>query len=753
MINLKRVTGLLVGILIFYGCDVPKKPNFTTSHNVEAPLLFNKEYQFLGGEGAILDTTKSDFDSLFTVLGDDHIIISIEEDFDVGDLDDAIPVVSVSPTDFNTQVGELEIGNFSSGSGNLGTASFQELTGLDPSTVPPGTHILAGSTATPVIIDVGNNTDFFVSATIKNGGIVVAVTNNLGFNIDNIFMKLKSSGTVVSTGSIVNADHGSTSSTTLTFTAGTVLSELKVEVSISWISQTTSAEPGDLVVENIVGDNLTASQVEAALEPQDFSSKNTTSFDATDFDFGTDPTHYVELKSGTLEIAPIKNSLDITVESLVISFPGLRKSPFTTADSLVIMYKNTERIPRNGSSPKKSIDLTGYRIFAPNNNIKYTITAVTENTQLAPVGDQNRIINENQEIRSSVAISNLTIKEAHGIVKQQHVLLNTDEHGDEIIDLFNEEEVQLTEISGLETLSKQLEGLEFTDPELTINYESNIGIATAIYGVFLGINANNKIVYLNGANKDGTHEVATSDPIAGLYANGVQIPADNMIKFELEKVTSGGIESGSIIFNKTNSNVDEFLNNLPSKIRFIGKAVVNQNEEVGTIGESFTFDPKISVDLPLTLTASGATFRDTVDQDLKDFPSTEKGDDSQITRGQIEVVYTNGLPMGFDIELYFLDEFDALVTSIPVPTDDPIKLIPSSIDPNTSFSSTPTSGEMIIPLTTDQLLKLHRIRKIELNATLITTSVGGVNQSVKLRATDKIKLGVRANVTIETAIK
>ncbi|MFA5669617.1 MAG: hypothetical protein WC967_10235 [Balneolaceae bacterium] len=752
MINTKQTIGLLVGVLLLSSCDIPKKPNFITSHKVEAPLLFNKEYQFLGGEGALLDTTKSDFDSLFTVKGDDHIVISIEEDFEIGDLDDAIPVVSVSPTSFNSQVGELEIGSFSSGNGNLGTASFQDLTGLDPNTVPSGTLILAGSTINPVVIDVGNNTDFFVSATVKNGGIVVSVTNNLGFDIDNIDLKLRSDATVVTTGSITSADHGTTASTTLAFSEGDVLSDLKIEVSISWSAQPMQADPDDLVVENIVGDNLTASQVEAALEPQDFSSTNTTSFDATDFDFGTDPSHYVELKSGSLDIDPINNGLDIDIESLVISFPGLRMAPYAEGDSLVIKYENADRIPRSATSQSKSIDLAGYRIFAPNNNIDYNISAITENTQLAPIGDQNRVINETDEINSSVAISNLVIKEALGTVKQQNVLLNTDENDDEIIDLFNEAEVQLTEISGLESLSKQLDGLEFTNPSLTINYESNIGIETAIYGVFLGVNANDKLVYLNGSNKDGTHEVASSDPISGLYANGIQIPAENMIKFELDKVTSGGVETGKITFNRTNSNVDEFLNNLPSKIRFIGKAVVNENEEVGTIGESFTFDPKISVDLPLTLTSSGATFRDTVDQDLSDFPSSENGDKSLITSGQIEIVYTNGLPMGFNIKLHFLDELGDLITSIPLTTDDPIDLTPSSIDPVTSFSSTPASGKMIIPLNSDQLLNLYKTRKMELNATLITTSVGGVNQSVKLRATDKIKLGVRANVTIESTI-
>ncbi len=752
-----RIICLLVGFVLLYGCEIPKKPDFTTSHKIEAPLLFDKEYQFLGGEGALLDTTKSQFDSLFTVLGNEQIVISIEEDFDFGDLDDAIPIVNVSPTTFQSKVGELEIGSFSSGNGNLGTASFEELTGLNPALVPSGTAIPGGTTPTPVIIEVGNNTDFFVSATVKSGGIEVSVTNSLGFDISNIGLKLKSGSTDVTTGNLIDVTHGATTSTTLDFIEGDILSDIKIEVTVTWLAQNTSAEPGELVVENIVGDNLVASAVEAALEPQDFYSINTSSFDATEFDFGTDETHYVELKSGELNIASIQNGLDITIEDLKISFPGIRRAPFGDADSLVITYSNDggvdERILRSSSSVEKSIDLAGYRFFAPNNEIKFNIAASTENTQNAAANDQTRTIDEDNDITSSVAISNLAIKEAFGIVKQQNVLLNTDEGDDEVLDVFNDQEAELTKIDGLEDISKQLDGLDFTNPRLTINYDSNIGIATTIYGVFVGTNGNDEQVFLSGANKDGTFLVAPTDPVSGLYANGVQLTADQMIKFELEKVIGGGTASSSITFSKENTNVDEFLNNLPSEIRFIGKAVVNQDEQEGTIGDSLVFDPMISVDLPLTFTSTGSTFKDTTDQDLSDFPSSQKGDDSQITKGQIEISYSNGLPVGFDIELRFLTELDSVVTTIPLPTDDPLSLDPSNIDPVTSFSSTASGGTLIIALNANQLTNLHRTRKLEVNATLITTSVNGVNQSVKLRASDKISLGIRANITIETDVK
>ena len=71
MSNYKLLTvWLLVGVTIL-GCELPNKPDFKTSQKVETPLLLNKEYQFLGaGNSVLIDTTTSNFDSLFTVDGD-----------------------------------------------------------------------------------------------------------------------------------------------------------------------------------------------------------------------------------------------------------------------------------------------------------------------------------------------------------------------------------------------------------------------------------------------------------------------------------------------------------------------------------------------------------------------------------------------------------------------------------------------------------------------------------------------------------
>lgn len=755
MRNLKLLTIWGLALFLITGCEIPKKPDFTTSHTFEAPILIDKEFQFLGGGGSVevlIDTTKSEFDSLFTLDPTNSLIsISKEEDFDFGDLNDAIPEISTDETSFSSQVGELELGSFSSGNGNLGTASFQDLTGLNPALFPANTAIPPGTTPAPVNIDVGASTDFFVSATIKRGAIAISITNTLGFDITAIDVDLNSGNTFVAGTTINNVNHGQTTTGEIPFDDGDVLSNINVDVSVSWIAQTTQANPGELVIDGIEGNGLVASEVEAALESQDFSTSNSTTFDGTEFQF-TDPSHYVELESGIINIDPIVNGLDLTIDSLIISFPNIRRGPnYLPGDSLRIRYiPGFDQIERSSTSPAKNRDLSGFRLYALNNEIEYNIYAVTENTQDAAPGDQTRVINETDEISSAVSIDNLVIAEAFGEIVAQNVILGDDDpdNGTDILDLFNEIEAEIIEIDGLEDLSSQISGLEFTQASLSINYESNIGVPTTIYGAFLGVNGDGEEVYLSG-KEGGAAEVFPDDPITGLNVNGMQIPADSLIKFELE-TSNSGLQMFSLVFDSSNSTVNEFLNNLPSEIRFIGKAVVNEDGSEATISTPLDFDPAFSINLPLAFrTTEETVFTDTTETtDLQDLPTSE--DDASFTEGLLVLSYENGLPLGFSLSLTFLDENGAVVTTLPqdASTGGQYDLTGAIINDVTRFAESPSSGNIQIALTEGQLSELYRTASIIIESNLRTSQ----NQEVKFKATDSIRLSVSAKISIENTV-
>lgn len=700
----------------------------------------------------LIDTTSADFDSLFSVDGDNFISIANEQDFDLGDLNDAIPEVNVDPTSFNSTVGEIELTNFSSSGGDLGSANIEEVTGNDPNIVPTCFPVPAGdNSADPVRLNIGEETDFFTSATIKDGALALQITNNLGFDfrtteisiIDTVSNTVIGSSAVFSAANNNQLTDGTTQTASVAFNNGDQLLNLGVEIVIYWDTFNFPANPQELTVNSVSGVGLVASQVQAVVEPQSFTTNSITDFDDSEFIFN-DASHYVELESGVLQIDQIINSIDITVEQMVISFPGIRSAPYAAADSLVIEYSGASEIIRNGIAPARQVDLSGYRIYANNNQVEYNIVAQTENTQTG-AGAQPRVINENDQVSSSVAISNLVVGEAFGLIVPQTVLLSNDDpnNGTDQLDVFNDNEAEISEIDGLSDLSSKLEGLEFTEPALSINYTTTVGVPTTIYGALLGVSGDGTPVYLSG--KAGSEYEVTA-PVNGLRENGTDIPMENLIKFDIDPATN----SGSITFDENTTNVDDFLNNLPSEIRFIGKAVVNENNVEGSVTTPIGFDPEISVSIPLAFqTTQAATFNDTTDQDLGDLPSPDNGDDRTITEGKLAINYDNGLPMNVDLEINFLD---SLYNAFETLTIDPLEA--AGVDVN-GFVDNPASGRtLMIALTESQLRQLYKTRYIEISAGLLSTDTtgDGSGNEVKIRTTDFITISVNADFTIESEV-
>ena len=725
-------TTFLIFLLFFAACEVPEAPNFTLSQKFQAPLITDYTIQVMGDaniNNVLIDTTSDDLDSLFTVVqsGDDIGFISInkKEEFEFGDLNDAIPEIDTDKTEFDAEVGEISIGDFSSGSGNLGEANFQDLTGINPSTIPVGIPIPGGSSPTPTNIDVGNNTDFFKSATIKRGSIQLTLTNDLGFTINELNIVLNSGENFVNEASITNFNTNTSRNATIAFNAGDKLEDINVDVSVAWNAQVLTGDVNSLIVNGIEGIDLVASEVEAALEPQDFSTSNTTDID------------------------PIVSDLDLTVEELVITFNSIRKAPYTESDGLVISYVGEDKIERKSSAPAKSIDLAGYRLYATNNQVSYSIRAITENTKTLPLSDRFRTVNELHSVSSGVSITNIKVAEAYGVVKSKTVLLGEDDsaNGAEIIDLFNETEAEIIEISGLEELSSKLENLEFTQGKLSINYTSNIGISTSIYASIMGIDGDNNEFYLTGS-EGSSNFVSESDNISGLQKNGIDLTSSELVKFEISPSITGDLIEGSIEFNQNNSTVIDFLNNLPKEIRFIGKAVINEDGGEALISTPLEFTPSFEVELPLALkTPNTATYTDTLESDaLTDLPSED--DPIGINGGQLIINYKNSIPLGFGIELIFLDESKDRLTDVPMINDDPINVLASAIDDLTRYSSEPNISSTAISLTKDQFDLFNQTKYIVFTAKLNTYD----NSEIKLRSSDSLTVDISASLELENVI-
>jgi len=725
-------------------CERPNSPDFKVDHRVQTPVVLEREYKFLGASGALIDTTSADFDSLFTIDSEGLVTLSREEDLTFPNLGSVIPAVTAASTQINSVVGDIVLDDFSS-QAQLGTASFQQVSGQG-SDLNQGDPIPGGST--PSAVNITLDTDYFVSATLStNGTLTLTVRNDLGFDADGspgVTIDLLAGNTVLDTDSKDVPDN-STADFTFNLTAGTVLSNLNIDVSASWNAQNMSRDAGQLVVEDLQASNLEASQVQAVVSSQDFSSSGQSSIDNTEFEM-TDPGHYIELESGQIHIHQIVNSLDLDVDQLVVSFPDIRSAPYTASDSLVIQFQGATAIPRNSSNAVEQTEpLAGYRVYGQNDVIDYNVSGLTENAQQGS-GSQVRTIQNTDNVQATVDIENLQVAVGFGILKPRDVIMNDDDptNGIDLVDVLSDDEAEVISVGGLDVLSEKIGSLEFANPSLTFNYETNIGSPVEIFSTLAATNGRGDLVFLHGTS-GSSYEVGDAEAPNQLTVNGAPAGGSRMIKFSLDTTWAGTINR-SEVFDRTNSNLDEFFNIIPSEMRLISDASINSGSAEGVIRNPVILNPSVSIDLPMNITSAGTSFQDTIDGDLSDLPG--EGDDSRLIEAGVNIDYTNGLPLGFDLNLAFLDSLGQEITSVPVQGGDPLEIQAAPIDPSTRYVEQPVEGVFVIGLNEQQMEMLNHTRDIRLRASFSTTN----QENVRIRAEDSITFTIAINVEIETSV-
>ncbi len=516
----------------------------------------------------------------------------------------------------------------------------------------------------------------------------------------------------------------------------------------------------DLIMTEMEGSAQLGS-ASAVLKSQSFSISDEVEFEDDDFRL-TSEDHYVEIAGGLLRIQEIVNDIDLDIDTLIVSFPGIRTDTdgsgrYLPSDSLWIEFSGSNRI-RRGSDPRPqpefSTSLENARIYAPDNRLSYNVHAVTEDTRTAAGDDSVRTVMASDRFSASFDIENLTLRTAFGQVQRRVEFLGEDDGDDGIVDLFNDREAEITEIEDLEELAERLSGLRLINPSFDLIYDTNLGVEGIVIGAILGINNRGEEVFLSG--KPGTdREVGPGDDYQNLYMRGVQIARTDLVAFQVNPSEQIGevIRNQVIRFDSETANVEDFLSNLPVEVRFIGKIVVNPDEQDGFIVNPVVFDARMGIDIPINLsTADGspASFEDTISADLSDLP--KPGDDTRISEAALYVSYENGLPFGAGMTLEFLDENEELIFSTMGQPLDPVtfRIDAAEVHSTTRFVARPKNGTSEIRLAEEHLDHLYRTRHVRLIGEL-ATSRDDISGEVKVRADDFI--GISVNASFKTSIK
>jgi hypothetical protein len=613
----------------------------------------------------------------------------------------------------------------------------------------------------------------FVRAEVNEGSLDLTFNNQLAIPITistltlenkNAF-KAKNTGRFFAAGSQIGSisnlqiDANSSKTATINLDGKGISDEIVINGTATSVGSTDpkTVSANDLISVDSDG-SINVSQAESVLDPQDFTTSDVISISPDDFIFNTSG-DYILLDGGTLRIEDIVNQLDVAIDTLNIEVNSLIKpdgNPLTikfiglndgTAGSY--RYRRIARKEQNSRNPI-DIDLTGFKIASSSNDLSYNVTGHTRAT--GGLTDSVRTINSSDSVKAALRLQNLDIQEAMGTIATKEVLLNDDEpgNGTDIVDLYNDNEAEVDSLNDLEEISKRVDNIQLSNTAFNLFYDSNLGVGSTLYLAMVGIDANGNEVYLS-PKSGGAYAMGANESISGLWANGQPIPKDKILKISLEKAASmGDVKDGAIVFNSSNSEVDAFLSNLPTQVRFVGKAVANPNQERGFVQTPIQFDTNLGFDIPINFTAStGPTaINDTTGANLDFFPDPQDGD-MQVDEGILTIKYTSGLPFGVDLNLVFLDENEEELTTAPEQSGETYRLEPAKVDPSTHFVSEPIKDKLVIRLSKEQLNVLHQARDIVIQGSVETGSGG---QQIKLRASDFIELSVKGKFTLTTSV-
>ncbi|MEX0681135.1 MAG: hypothetical protein WD097_07110 [Balneolales bacterium] len=740
------LTGM--ALLLLFACELPSRPDFQFQHHIQVPIIANRNVEFIGGANALIDTTSLDFEDMFSIDGDGLVRIVTSVDFNIGDFHEIFPKVDVNPADIEADIGFIKV-SFT----GRGSSSYEDITGVSGNDAPvPGQPVGAGvSPEIDVELDIVN----FEGGIIESGGLQVSFTNDLGFDVSEIEASILSEGVIV-TGPEHVTDIGAGESKNLIFMFqqnDVLTTPINIRIRVSWDAQTVSGSPEELHI-STVDNELLARSVTAVIRQQDFYSDGEIDVDDGEFRFEKN-THYAYVRQGNIIIEQVINSIDLDIDTLKISFPGILIPPLWVP--LVIEFSGNDRIKRlEVSSTPRITDLSGSKIHAVDNVIHYDLMGITEDARFHPQADSFRTIVSTDQIATTVALNDLMFGEVFGVVRPRTIFLSEDDGNDGNLDLSNPSEAQITELNDLEFLSKRLSNLTFYSPRLNLVYKTNIGVPARVYAAIAGINPdhNMEVMYLRPEGSVSDFQWTSADTLEGFLNNGVEIPSSHLIAFDIQPNPNSNSEPVSqvISFNESNSNIEEFISYLPVEVRFIGKTISNQESEDGIVIDPVIFETSLDLDVPLNFaTDSPAAYKDTIESVLDFLP--DEYSDTRVTHAAVNIIYENRLPLELLFELNFLDKMGQVVTYLPINEEqaDQLRLKAAPIDGQTRFSNGAASGEFSMILNEDQLRTLYRTKNIQVSGDLMT-AIQEASSEIKIRSDDYFKFSLNMDVIVNTRV-
>lgn len=199
----------------------------------------------------------------------------------------------------------------------------------------------------------------------------------------------------------------------------------------------------------------------------------------------------------------------------------------------------------------------------------------------------------------------------------------------------------------------------------------------------------------------------------------------------------------NIALTNTNSNIKQFVENLPDSLKFKLKYEINP---MGNVSGSNDFgyhdklmDTKLNMRIPLSVIANDLTLADTLDLNLS-------ADADNINEGTLYLQADNGFPFTAQAQLYLMDNILQTTDSL---INEPNTILAPPLNANFICNGTARTT-LAIPITSDKLSNLRSAKKILIKVKFNTSAQPNY---VKIYSTYKMDVKVVGDLNCTTGKK
>jgi len=602
------------------------------------------------------------------------------------DVSDVLNIPSQSPSTTTAKVGKINIADF-----NL---QQQLLLGEVIPNLNSATRLalnLAISNGIPVpfpVVPMQNGGSYslpgigsFSSANFYQGSLNFSLVNNWNTTINTLVITLKNPGNqIIGKIRLFNVASGASASSTINLSGKDLFSSLSYEIDSIFIPQGTqpvSVTFSQSLAIAISGTGLIVNSAVAHIPSQNL--ENDTSiiqFNTTN----NEEIYDILLDSGFLNLSFI-STLPLQI-SCTLQIPGIRdvNSSNTFSQNFTIQPGPIQNI---------SIDLRNKIIDLKLLSQGYNqLNVIFSKSLLASIG--NVIVDQNDSISFTYALINLKFATVRGFFGQKDISSDPS-----AIDL------------NLSTL-KDLGGSFFlANPVLELKVQNSIGVPLTLDLEMLGKKIGQASVPLNSPNRALPYPVLL-----------------------------GGVASGNIQYDRSNSSLPELISLPPDSILVSGMIHLNPNSvrDTNFVTKDSHIMLGVEMEMPFELSAYGIGFGDTLELDGQIFKSLKSAD--------LIFKTINGFPFDFASSFEFMDENYAVIHR------DNLQLMQSAVIDNAGVVISSTSNTTSLILNENILSSLDKAKYLAVRFNMNTPQGG--KRVVKLYSDYSIllKVGVQARLLL-----